>query len=61
MDFDITPWLNHPYLAPLMLFCAGLVVLKGIIVLITEIVRLIVPLIEALKDCIKRIKNGKNN
>jgi len=61
MEFDITPWLQHPYLQPLLLLCAGLVVLKGIIVIVTEVLRLLLPLVDVIKTLIKRIKNGNNN
>ena len=58
MDIDITPFLQHPAVQFFGIICACLIMVKGIIVVITEIIRLFLPMIEAVKECTKRWRNG---
>lgn len=64
MDFDPTPYMNNPLVFYVGLFSAVILALKGSVILLTELIKMLPPLIMAIKDTWKYIvgrKNGHNH
>lgn len=55
MDFDPTPYAANSWVWYVGLISAVILALKGCVVCLTEFVRMIPPLIQSIKDCIKAI------
>ena len=59
MDFDLAPYMQNPVVFYIGLTSAVILMLKGMVVCLTELVQMIPPLIKAIKTCWKAVTNGK--
>ena len=61
MDFDPAPYMAHPLVATIGLVSTLILMTKGTVVVLTEFFRMLPPLIQAVKDCWRSVKNGRAN
>ena len=61
MEFDPTPYAHNLWVWYIGLVSAVILASKGAVVCLTELIRMVPPLIQAFKDCWKAIRNGHSN
>lgn len=58
MDFDPSAYTGNAWVWYVGLVSAVILAIKGCVVCLTELIRMIPPLIQAVKDCLRSLKNG---
>lgn len=59
--FDPGPYLNHPIVWTIGLISAIILMLKGVLVLLTELIRMLPPLITSIIDCFNLMRGPKGD